>query len=68
MSEGEGGKRERSGPKLRNSVQSGPKGSAACNDSACGISNNAENSSTRAGLLGEKALKALVNGSNVCWN
>ena len=47
-SEGEDGKRERSGSKFRNSVQSGPKvGSFGCDRSSCGISNKAEKSSMR---------------------
>jgi len=47
VSEGEDGKRERSGSKFRNWVQSALElGRACCNRSSCGISNKAEISST----------------------
>lgn len=53
-SDGEEGKRERSGSKFRNSVQSQLKvGSADCNISSCGMSNKAENPSRDSETLAE---------------
>jgi len=67
-SEGEGGKRERSGSKFRNSVQSEPKvGSVDRSRSSCGISNKAGKSSTRAVLSEKSASETGVRELNVCW-
>jgi len=68
-SEGEDGKRERSGSRFRNSVQSESKvRSVGCNRSICGISNKAEKSSTRQVLLEKGASQASVSEPNVCRN
>ena len=66
MSEGGDEKRDNSGPKFKNSVQSEPEvGSGGCNRSSRGISNRAEKSSTKEVLSEGGASKVGVSKPNV---
>ena len=63
MSEGEGGKGERSGSKFRNSLQSESKvGTSDCSISSCGISNKLEKSASDAtgSMVGSKRVDVNV--------